>query len=71
MCSVADIKDAAELRNDLLISMINYSAAGKKDSKNSAPWLKKLLNAFDDCVNDDLYQDSSVTPVMLQHCEPW
>ena len=68
---MAEVKGASELNNDLLIRMVIDSADAMNDYKNSAPWLKKLLNAFADGVNYYLYKNPSVKPALLQHFEPW
>ena len=68
---MAEVKGKPELYNDLLIRMVIDSADAITDYKNSAPWLKKLLNAFADGVNYYLYKNPSVKPSLLQHFEPW
>ncbi len=68
---MAEVKGEPELYNDLLIRMMIDSADAITDYKNSAPWLKKLLNAFADGVNYYLYKNPFVKPALLQHFEPW
>jgi len=68
---MSEVKGESEWQNDLYIKMIIDANDAKADYKNSAPWLKKLLNAFADGINYYLYKNPSVKPALLTRFEPW
>ena len=68
---VAEVKGESELYNDLLMRLIIDSADAKTDYNNSAPWMKKLLDAFADGINYYLYKHPNIHPALLTHFEPW
>jgi len=68
---LSEVKGEKKLNDDLLMRLVIDSADAIHDYKESAPWLKKLLNAFADGINYYLYKHPSVKPVLLQHFEPW
>ena len=68
---MSELKGESEWQNDLYIRMIIDVNDAKADYKNSAPWLKKLLNAFADAVNYYLYKNPAVKPALLTRFEPW
>jgi len=68
---LSEVKGEKKLNDDLLMRLVIDSADAINDYKKSAPWLKKLLNAFADGINYYLYKHPSVKPVLLQHFEPW
>ncbi|MDB4901107.1 MAG: acylase [Mucilaginibacter sp.] len=59
------------LYTDITLQLIADSANAIKDYNASAPWFKKLMNAFADGVNYYLYKHPEVKPTVFQHFEPW
>jgi acyl-homoserine-lactone acylase len=59
------------LYTDVQLQLIADTADAIKDYKESAPWFKKLMDAFADGVNYYLYKHPDVKPAVFQHFEPW
>ena len=56
---------------DLMMKLIQDSAAAIKDYNNSPDWFKKLLNAHADGINYYLYKHPNVHPKVITHFKPW
>ncbi len=59
------------LYTDVTLQLVADTADAIKDYKSSAPWFKKLMDAFADGVNYFLYTHPNVKPAVFQHFEPW
>ena len=59
------------LYTDVTLQLIADSADAIKEYNKSAPWFKKLMDAFADGVNYYLYKHPRVKPAVFQHFEPW
>ena len=68
---MSEVKGESSLYADLLIRMIIDSADAISDYKKSAPWLKKLLDAFADGINYYLYKNPATSPALLTRFKPW
>ncbi len=68
---MAEIKGEQALYDDLLLQLLIDSTDAIKDYNASAPWMKKLLNAYADGINYYLYKNPSVKPAMLFRFKPW
>jgi len=67
----SEVNGAKDLYTDLTLQLIADTADAIKDYKASAPWFKKLMDAFADGVNYYLYKHPEVKPAVFQHFEPW
>jgi acyl-homoserine-lactone acylase len=67
----AEVYGEKNLYTDLYTRLLVDSAGAQADYKNSAPWLKKLLQAYADGINFYLYKNPSVKPALLKRFEPW
>ena len=68
---MSELYGEEHLYNDLYLKLIIDSADAVADYKKSAPWLKKLLEAFADGVNYYLYKNPSTKPALLTRFKPW
>ena len=68
---LSEVQGERKLYDDLLIRMIIDQAEAKKDYDQSAPWLKKLCNAFSDAINYYIYLHPKHKPALLNRFEPW
>jgi acyl-homoserine lactone acylase PvdQ len=59
------------LYTDVTLQLIADTADAINDYKTSAPWFKKLMDAFADGVNYYLYKHPEVKPAVFQRFEPW
>jgi len=59
------------LYTDITLQLVADSADAIKDYKTSAPWFKKLMDAFADGINYYLYKHPEVKPMVFHHFEPW
>lgn len=66
-----EVDGESNLYTDVQLQLIADSADAIKDYKNSAPWFKKLMDAFADGVNYYLYKHPEVKPLVFKHFEPW
>jgi acyl-homoserine lactone acylase PvdQ len=67
----AEVDGEKSLYTDVTLQLIADSADAIKDYNTSAPWFKKLMDAFADGVNYYLYKHPEVKPTVFQHFEPW
>ncbi|HEY2583883.1 MAG TPA: penicillin acylase family protein [Mucilaginibacter sp.] len=67
----SEVDGEKNLYTDVTLQLIADSADAIKDYKTSAPWFKKLMDAFADGVNYYLYRHPEVKPAVFQHFEPW
>ncbi len=68
---MAEVKGEAVLYDDMLLQLLIDTTDAIKDYNASAPWLKKLLNAYADGINYYLYKNPQVKPLMLKRFQPW
>lgn len=68
---MAEVKGEDELYDDLLLQLLIDTTDAINDYNRSAPWLKKLLNAYADGINYYLYKNPQVKPIMLTRFKPW
>ncbi len=61
----------SNLYTDVQLQLVADSTDAIKDYQNSAPWFKKLMDAFADGVNYYLYKHPEVKPRVFHHFEPW
>ncbi len=61
----------SKLYTDVQLQLIADSTEAIKDYKASAPWFKKLMDAFADGINYYLYRHPEVKPQVFKHFEPW
>jgi len=66
-----EVDGEKSLYTDIQLQLIADSTDAIKDYKNSAPWFKKLMDAFADGVNYYLYKHPEVKPLVFRHFEPW
>src|SRR6201986_1687146 len=66
-----EVTGESKLFTDVQLQMIADSADAIKDYKTSAPWFKKLMDAFADGINYYLYKHPEVKPQVFHHFEPW
>ncbi|MBS1529216.1 MAG: penicillin acylase family protein, partial [Bacteroidetes bacterium] len=59
------------LLTDIQLQLIADTADAIKDYKASAPWFRKLMDAFSDGVNYYLYKHPEVKPMVFHHFQPW
>ncbi|HEY4323739.1 MAG TPA: penicillin acylase family protein [Mucilaginibacter sp.] len=67
----SEVDGEKNLYTDVTLQLIADSTDAIKDYKTSAPWFKKLMEAFADGVNYYLYRHPEVKPAVFQHFEPW
>jgi len=67
----SEVDGGKNLYTDVTLQLIADTADAIKDYKASAPWFKKLMDAFADGVNYYLYKHPEVKPAVFQHFEPW
>jgi len=67
----AEVDGNNKLYTDLQLQLIADSAEAIKDYKASAPWFKKLMDAFADGINYYLYKHPEVKPQVFKRFEPW
>jgi acyl-homoserine lactone acylase PvdQ len=67
----AEVDGDDKLYTDVQLQLIADSADAIKDYKNSAPWFKKLLDAFADGINYYLFKHPEVKPQVFKRFEPW
>jgi acyl-homoserine-lactone acylase len=67
----AEADGEKNLYTDVTLQLIADSTDAIKDYRASAPWFKKLMDAFADGVNYYLYKHPGVKPTVFQHFEPW
>lgn len=60
-----------KLYTDVQLQLMADSADAIKDYKASAPWFKKLMDAFADGINYYLYKHPEVKPQVFKRFEPW
>jgi acyl-homoserine lactone acylase PvdQ len=66
-----EVDGNSKLYTDIQLQLIADSAEAIKDYKASAPWFKKLMNAFADGINYYLYKHPEVKPQVFKRFEPW
>ncbi len=66
-----EIDGEKSIYTDVQLQLIADSADAIKDYKASAPWFRKLMDAFADGVNYYLYKHPQVKPAVFQRFEPW
>ena len=66
-----EVRGEKSLATDIQLQLIADSADAIKEYRQSAPWFKKLMDAFADGVNYYLYKHPEVKPTVFQHFEPW
>lgn len=59
------------LYTDVTLQLVADSLDAIWDYKASAPWFKKLMDAFADGINYYLYKHPEVKPLVFHHFEPW
>ncbi len=67
----AEVDGDKSLYTDVTLQLIADTADAIKDYKASAPWFKKLMDAFADGINYYLYKHPEVKPAVFKHFEPW
>jgi acyl-homoserine-lactone acylase len=67
----AQVDGEKSLYTDVTLQLIADTADAIKDYKASAPWFRKLMDAFADGVNYYLYKHPEVKPAVFQRFEPW
>ena len=66
-----EVTGERNLYTDIQLQLIADSADAIKDYKTSAPWFKKLMDAFADGMNYYLYKHPEVKPAVFKHYKPW
>jgi acyl-homoserine-lactone acylase len=67
----SEVDGGKNLYTDVQLQLIADTADAIKDYRASAPWFRKLMDAFADGVNYFLYTHPDVKPAVFQHFEPW
>ncbi len=67
----AEVDGEKSLYTDVTLQLVADTADAIKDYNTSAPWFKKLMDAFADGVNYYLYTHPEVKPSVFQRFEPW
>jgi len=67
----AEVDGEKSLYTDITLQLIADTTDAIKDYNTSAPWFKKLMDAFADGVNYYLYTHPEVKPAVFQRFEPW
>src|SRR5579872_6372291 len=67
----SEVDGESNLYTDVQLQLVADSAAAIKDYQTSAPWFKKLMDAFADGINYYLYKHPEVKPQVFHHFEPW
>ncbi len=68
---LSEINGDRSLYNDLQIKLLISETDAKADYKNTAPWMKKLLDAYSDGLNFYLFKNPTVKTKLLKRFEPW
>ncbi|WP_419699328.1 penicillin acylase family protein [Mucilaginibacter sp. NFX135] len=66
-----EVDGNSKLYTDVQLQLIADSAEAIKDYKASAPWFKKIMDAFADGINYYLYKHPEVKPQVFKRFEPW
>ncbi|NOW97770.1 acyl-homoserine lactone acylase PvdQ [Mucilaginibacter sp. SG564] len=66
-----EVDGSSKLYTDVQLQLIADSAEAIKDYRASAPWFKKLMDAFADGINYYLYKHPEVKPLVFKRFEPW
>ena len=66
-----EVDGNSKLYTDVQLQLIADTAEAIKDYKASAPWFKKLMDAFADGINYYLYKHPEVKPQVFKRFEPW
>ena len=61
----------ADLYEDVQLQLIADSAGAIKDYNQSAPYFKKIMEAFADGINYYLYKHPEVKPLVFKRFKPW
>ena len=69
--SLAEAEGEAKIYQDLRMKLYVDPATLKRQYAASPAWLKALMNAFADGLNDYLSHHPEVKPRVIQHFEPW
>ncbi|GAC1304333.1 MAG: penicillin acylase family protein [Mucilaginibacter sp.] len=67
----AEADGEKSLYTDVTLQLVADSVDAIRDYKTSAPWFKKLMDAFADGINYYLYKHPEVKPRVFHHFEPW
>ena len=67
----AEMEGEKLLYEDLMMQLIQDSAAAIKDYNNSPLWFKQLLEAHADGINYYLYKHPDVQPRVIKKFKPW
>jgi len=67
----SEVDGENNLYTDIQLQLIADTADAIKDYQTSAPWFKKLMDAFADGINYYLYKHPEVKPQVFHHFEPW
>ncbi|MFI5160786.1 MAG: penicillin acylase family protein [Sphingobacteriales bacterium] len=67
----SEVDGESNLYTDIQLQLIADTADAIKDYQSSAPWFKKLMDAFADGINYYLYKHPEVKPQVFHHFEPW
>ena len=67
----SEVDGGKNLYTDVQLQLIADTADAIKDYKASAPWFRKLMDAFADGVNYFIYTHPDIKPAVFQHFEPW
>jgi len=67
----AEADGEKSLYSDVTLQLIADTADAIKDYNTSAPWFKKLMDAFADGMNYYLYKHPEVKPLVFHRFEPW
>ncbi|MDF2432318.1 MAG: acyl-homoserine-lactone acylase [Mucilaginibacter sp.] len=67
----AAVDGEKSLYTDVQLQLIADTADAIKEYKASAPWFKKLMDAFADGVNYYLYKHPDIKPAVFHRYEPW
>ncbi len=68
---LAEAEGRSAIYHDLRMKLFKDPKVLKAKYAQSPEWLKKLMNAFADGLNDYLYTHPRVKPLVIKHYEPW
>ena len=71
MGRLAEAEGESKIYQDLRMKLFVNSDTLKKQYMASPPWLKTLMNAFADGLNDYLFHHPEVKPKVIHRFEPW
>ena len=71
MGRLAEAEGESEIYRDLRMKIFIDPADMKAQYEKAPAWLKPLMNAWADGLNDYLYTHPKVTPRVITHFEPW